>query len=88
MSTRHPLAQLRRDRGWSQEEVAAKSGVSRAEISGIETGRLVPSVAVALRVVAALGSTVEAVFGPLDRVRAISWAWHPAAADGRAWQAS
>ena len=83
------LAQLRRDRGWSQEALAAPSGVSRAEISAIETGRLVPSVAVALRIAAALAQSVEAVFGPQDQTRAVPWAWEPiAVGDGRVWQAS
>ncbi len=83
------LAQLRRDRGWSQEALAAQSGVSRAEISAIETGRLVPSVAVALRIAAALAQSVEAVFGPQDQTRAVPWAWEPIdVGDGRVWQAS
>ena len=28
--------------GWSQEELASRSGLSRAGISAIETGRLIP----------------------------------------------
>jgi DNA-binding XRE family transcriptional regulator len=43
------LAQHRVTRGWSQAELAEASAVSRTEISAIETERLVPSVAVALR---------------------------------------
>jgi len=34
-------------RGWSQEELAARAGVSRAGVSAIETGRFVPSAATA-----------------------------------------
>lgn len=89
MSATSPLAQLRRDRGWSQADLAARSAVSRAEVSAIETGRLVPSVAVALRLAAALGQSVEDVFGPEGRTRPVPWAWAPATAgDGRVWQAS
>jgi transcriptional regulator with XRE-family HTH domain len=89
MSDTTALAQLRRHRNWSQEELAQKSAVSRAEISGIETGRLVPSVAAALRIASALGQSVEAVFGPPDRTPAVHWAWEPAAGDdGRTWQTS
>ncbi|MGE4056561.1 MAG: substrate-binding domain-containing protein [Vicinamibacterales bacterium] len=82
------VAHLRRGRGWSQSELAEKAGVSRAGISAIEMGRLVPSVAAALRVASALGESVESVFGdaPLPVLR---WAWAPAGtSDGRAWQAT
>jgi len=88
MSTNTTLAQLRRDRGWSQEELARKCTVSRAEISGIETGRLVPSVAAALRIASAFGERVEAVFAAHE-ARPPVWAWEPSAADdGRVWRAS
>ena len=58
-----PLAQQRSARGWSQAELARVSAVSRTEISAIETGRLVPSVAVALKLAAVLGESVETLFG-------------------------
>ena len=82
------MPELRRDRGWSQAVLAEKSSVSRAEISAIETGRLIPSVSVALRIASAFGERVEAVFGARE-ARPLSWAWQPAAADdGRVWRAS
>ena len=64
--------------GWSQEELARRSGLSRAGISAIETGRLVPSTAAALALAAALGCTVEALFRLPERsplTNAASWAW-------------
>jgi len=81
------LTDLRRDRGWAQAVLAERSGVSRAEISAIETGRLVPSVSVALRIAAALGERVEAVFG-VQKPRPLEWTWKPAIDDGRVWRAS
>ena len=76
------LAQIRATREWSQAALAEKCAVSRTEISAIETGRLVPSVAVALRLAAALGVSVETLFGgrrrgPRDRlgVAAASRRW-------------
>ncbi len=66
--------------GWSQEELAGRSGVSRAGISAIETGRLVPSTAAALAVAAAMGTTVEALFrlpGTRPRAEGEEWAWPP-----------
>ena len=91
MITSHPpvLAQRRLARGWSQADLADASAVSRTEISGIETGRLIPSVAVALRIAAALGESVEALFGTAGSPPAVAWAWLPQdAADRRVWRAS
>lgn len=82
------LANTRLARGWSQAALAERAQVSRAEISAIETGRLMPSVTVALRLAAALGSTVEALFGAGD-ASAPAWAWTPEPdRDGRVWCAS
>jgi molybdate-binding protein/transcriptional regulator with XRE-family HTH domain len=82
------LADLRIARGWSQALLAEKSGVSRTGVSAIETGRLVPSVAAALRLAAALGVSVEAVFGAGEARAGETWAWQPNAPDTRCWRAS
>ena len=47
-----------------------------------------PSVAVALKVAAALEETVEAVFGTVGGDAPLDWAWPPATADRRVWYAS
>jgi molybdate-binding protein/DNA-binding XRE family transcriptional regulator len=47
---------------WSQQQLADRAGLSRAEVSAVETGRLVPSAAVALALARAFGCTVEDVF--------------------------
>ncbi len=76
--------------GWSQEELASRSGVSRAGVSAIETGRLVPSTAAALALSAAMGSTVEALFrlpGTRPKGGAEAWAWPPPASPWRYWRA-
>src|SRR5262245_354020 len=83
-----PLAQHRLERAWSQAELAEACAVSRAELSGIETGRLVPSVAVALRIASALGTSVEELFGRRPKVATISWAWRPRGEDPRLWRAT
>jgi molybdate-binding protein/transcriptional regulator with XRE-family HTH domain len=57
------LATLRSLRSWTQAELAHRAGISRAEVSAIENGRLVPSVATAISLANALGVSVEAVFG-------------------------
>src|SRR5438105_861185 len=50
--------------GVTQSELARRAGVSRGLVSAIELGRHVPSVDAALRLAAALGESVEALFAP------------------------
>lgn len=49
-------------RGLTQAELAALSGITRKSINAIETGRMVPSIILALKLAQALGTTVEALF--------------------------
>src|SRR5215213_2696436 len=65
---------LRLGRGWSQEELARRAGISRTAVSAVEGNRLVPSVAAALSLAAAFGCSVEELFGVA-----------PSAADGPEW---
>lgn len=75
-------------RGWSQEELARLSGLSRAGVSAIETGRLIPSAAAALALAAALDCRVEDVFRLHGAVpRQAAWAWPPPREPCRYWQA-
>jgi molybdate-binding protein/DNA-binding XRE family transcriptional regulator len=76
--------------GWSQGELARRAGLSRAGISAIETGRLVPSTAAPLALAAALDCTVEALFrlaGTEPAEDAAVWAWPPSSASCRYWRA-
>lgn len=76
--------------GWSQEELASRSGVSRAGVSAIETGRLVPSTAAALALASAMGTTVESLFrlpGNQPRMGETTWAWPPPSMPWRYWRA-
>jgi molybdate-binding protein/DNA-binding XRE family transcriptional regulator len=76
-------------RGWSQEELARRSGLSRTGIGAIETGRLVPSTAAALALAVALGCRVEDLFHlPRGRPEGASWAWPPRGSHGRYCRAS
>lgn len=66
------LKALRAERGWSLEELAAESGVSRATLSRLENGEVSPTTAVLGRLCAAYGMTlsrlmrmVEDAFAPL-----------------------
>ena len=39
---RQEIREWRKAKGWSQEELAQKAGLSQRHISGIETGKIVP----------------------------------------------
>ena len=52
---------FRQQRGWSQEDLAQRAGISRAAVSAIEIHRLVPSVAAALALASFAASYVGAV---------------------------
>lgn len=82
------LAAHRSARGWSQAQLAERAGVSRAEVSGIETGRLSPSVTVALRLAAILGTSVETLFGGSREDAGWSTAWQGSGVDRRVWRAT
>jgi putative transcriptional regulator len=49
-------------RDLTQADLAALAGVTRRSINAIETGRMVPSVLLALRIARALGVSLEAIF--------------------------
>ena len=49
-------------RDLTQGDLADLAGITRKSINAIETGRMIPSVLLALRIARALGVTVEAIF--------------------------
>jgi molybdate-binding protein/DNA-binding XRE family transcriptional regulator len=74
------VKQARQMRGWSQDQLAERAAISRAAVSAIEIGRLVPSVATALALAKAFGCCVEDLFGGDERlVETESWACSPKA---------
>lgn len=84
----HPLALHRKKRGWSQEQLAAASGVPRSSVSAIEAGRLTPSVSAALAVAKALECSVEELFGGVGEASgAVEWGWAPRSQTQRYWEA-
>ena len=56
------VRECRKNKGWSQEDLALKAKVSQPTISDIERKRYVPRVDVALLIARALQSTVEELF--------------------------
>ena len=56
------LRVLRAERGWSQEELGLRTGVSRQAINAVETGRFDPSLPLAMKLAKVFDTTVEAIF--------------------------
>lgn len=84
------VRERRERKGWSQDELARRSALSRAGVSAIETGRLVPSAAAALSLAAALECRVEDLFrldAPGAAGPAPAWAWPPRREPCRYWKA-
>lgn len=59
---RNTLKVQRAMRDLTQAELAAMAGVTRKSVNAIETGRMVPSVLLALKLASVLNVPVEALF--------------------------
>ncbi|WP_371396273.1 helix-turn-helix transcriptional regulator [Fretibacter rubidus] len=53
---------LRKEQGWSQQDLAERLGVSRQSIISIERGRFDPSLELGIKIARAFGAPVESVF--------------------------
>jgi molybdate-binding protein/DNA-binding XRE family transcriptional regulator len=74
--------------GMTQAELAQRAGISRTAVTAIEGNRLIPSVAAALSLASALGTTVEALFGQHEtEAQAATWAWEPVRGTQHFWEA-
>ncbi|MEA2338355.1 MAG: putative transcriptional regulator [Thermoanaerobaculia bacterium] len=56
------MKELRTARGWTQQELADKVGVSRQSINSIERERYVPSLLLALTFAKVFGITTDEIF--------------------------
>lgn len=56
------IRELRRNRNWTQEELAQKARVSRQTIISLEQGRYDPSIHLAFRLSRIFGKTIEEIF--------------------------
>src|SRR5690349_24147478 len=78
----------RQKRGWSQQQLADRAGLSRTGVSAIESGRLAPSVNAALALARALECSVEALFAPADQTPpTLEWAVPISTTAARFWKA-
>lgn len=86
----HPVARLRAARGWSQAELARRTGIPRTTLSAIEGERLTPAVSTALALAKGLESSVEELFGggsPAPNPHRTDWALPPQSETCRYWEA-
>jgi putative transcriptional regulator len=61
-SMENRLRQLRAERGWSQQALAERVGVSRQTINAIETERYDPSLPLAFKLAGTFGCRIENIF--------------------------
>lgn len=59
---RNRIRELRTARGWTQQELADKVGVSRQSINSIEVNRYVPSLPLALAFARVFGRPTDDIF--------------------------
>lgn len=55
------LAEVRRGKGWTQEQLAGESGVNRVTIARYETGKTVPKIDTLQRLAVALGVQIDEI---------------------------
>lgn len=63
------VKKLRQDQGWSLEELATTSGVSRSMLSEIERERANPTLTVTFRIARAFGMTLQELIGEAEAPR-------------------
>jgi putative transcriptional regulator len=56
------LEALRNDKGWTQQELADRVGVSRQTIISLERGRYNPSILLAFRLARTFDAAIENIF--------------------------
>lgn len=59
---RNTLKVQRAMRNLTQADLASLAGVTRRSVNAIETGRMVPSVLLALKLAHALGTSIDTIF--------------------------
>ncbi|HVN85038.1 MAG TPA: substrate-binding domain-containing protein [Candidatus Binatia bacterium] len=88
---RNRVAERRIARGWSQQELARRSGLSRTAVSAIEIARVAPATTAALALAAAFECRVEDLFSlhhPDGAKAEPQWAWQPHNDASQLWRAT
>jgi len=58
------VRELRTERGWSQEQLAARLNVSRQTVNAVEREKYDPSLPLAFKIAQAFGRPIEEIFFP------------------------
>lgn len=58
------VAELRKAKGWTQGDLAARLDVSRQTVNAVETERYEPSLSLAFKIAAVFDTSIEAIFSP------------------------
>jgi len=58
------VQRFRRDKGWSQEDLAFESGLHRTYVSGVERGIRNPTIAIVAKLASALGRSAGSLLDP------------------------
>jgi len=66
---RNAISRLLATGGWSDAELARRTGLDRAHVNQLKNGRALPTVATALAIARALGVSVAVAFPPGSSVR-------------------
>jgi putative transcriptional regulator len=64
---KNKLPELRAERGWTQDALAARLKVSRQTVNAIETERYEPSLSLAFAIGALFERPIEAIFRPKSK---------------------
>lgn len=72
LELRNTIKVERAIRNLTQAELGELAGVTRKSVNAIETGRMVPSVLLALKLARALGVSVNAIFSLAGREEVVS----------------
>ena len=59
------IRELREQKGWSQQDLGSRLGVSRQTIISIEKGKYDPSLPLAFAIARVFGSSIERIFEPV-----------------------
>lgn len=65
------LKDLRKQRGWTQKDLADRLSVSRQTIIAIENGRYDPSLPLAFLIATTFGMPIEQIFYPVENTGAV-----------------
>ena len=65
------ITYLRKNKGWSQEDLALEANINKNYISDLERGRRNPSLEILERLADALGITLEVLFKGVETIPGI-----------------